>query len=147
MSRTALFCCTALALVLWAGVAYGQLFDKHPVPSGPPVLDVLGGRAAAIAPAAPAAPTAPATVVKFDEGGRIHEYDSALANHRRRRRPGRGPRHLPIGLHAGGGPHPTRAAVFRRFPSLQFHQARYDDGTPALAATRWMIPQLPARHP
>ena len=108
---------------------------------GPPVLDVLNGRAVAVPIPAPR-PASP-TVVNFDEGGMIRDYDirwQAIA--------------------AGGSPVEVRGICqsactlltvhipkgrlcFADYSSLHFHQARNDDGSPALTATRWMIDRYP----
>ena len=80
----------------------------------------------------------------FDEGGKIHDYDA-----RWQRSPPRAARSrsaASAGRPApGGGPRSARMALLLRlFGSLSFHQARHDDGTPALQATQWMVYHYPA---
>ena len=38
---------------------------------------------------------------------------------------------------------PQDRLCFADYSSLYFHQARHDDGSPALEATRWMIARYP----
>ena len=38
---------------------------------------------------------------------------------------------------------PRGRLCFAEYSSLHFHQARLDDGSPALTATRWMIDRYP----
>ena len=86
----------------------------------------------------------PTTVVGFDVGGRMYEYDARWRK-----------------IAGDGGPVevrgicrsactllvarvPRQRLCFSDYSSLHFHQARHDDGTPALKATRWMIYSYPA---
>jgi hypothetical protein len=85
----------------------------------------------------------PTTVIGFDVGGHIYEYDARWSK-----------------LAVAGAlvevrgicqsactlvvaRIPRERLCFSDYSSLHFHLARYDDGTPALAATRWMINRYP----
>ena len=138
-------------LIMLAGafVAHGQVVtgDLLDVRHGQIVRDAVNRPAAVldVLNALSARPSQPsATVVKFDEGGRISEYDARWRV-----------------IAAAGGPVEVRGICqsactmvvihiprprlcFGEFSSLGFHQARYDDGSLAPTSTKWMIDKYPA---
>ena len=122
--------------LLWASTAQGQQYRSPmaglPGDGLPAVLDLLNR---------PSPP--PVTIVDFDAGGRIQEYDL-----RWRSIAGQGGQVAVLGMCQSActlvvAHIPRGRLCFGNYSSLNFHQARLDDGSPAPRATQWMTDRYP----